>query len=65
MNASDDALQSMVDPAEAPRGAGRGGRRPATSPSGCFSEGPVTKNEVIKGKGTGFKYLGFASVKYE
>jgi len=32
---------------------------------GMLPEGPVTKNGVIKGKGIGFKYLGYASVKYE
>ncbi len=32
---------------------------------GMLPEGPVTKNGVIKGKGIGFKYLGFGSVKYE
>jgi len=32
---------------------------------GMLPEGPVTKNGVIKGKGIGFKYLGYGSVKYE
>jgi hypothetical protein len=32
---------------------------------GMLPEGPVTKNGVIKGKGIGFKYLGYASIKYE
>ena len=32
---------------------------------GMLPEGPVTKNGVIKGKGIGFKYLGFGSVKYD
>jgi len=32
---------------------------------GMLPEGAVTKNGVIKGKGIGFKYLGFASIKYE
>lgn len=32
---------------------------------GMLPEGPVTKNGVIKGKGIGFKYLGYGSIKYE
>jgi cell wall-associated NlpC family hydrolase len=32
---------------------------------GMLPEGPVTKNGVIKGKGIGFKYLGYGPVKYE
>jgi len=32
---------------------------------GMLPEGPVTKNGVIKGKGIGFKYLGYASIKYD
>ena len=32
---------------------------------GMLPEGPVTKNGVIKGKGIGFKYLGYGAVKYE
>ena len=32
---------------------------------GMLPEGAVTKNGVIKGKGIGFKYLGYASIKYE
>lgn len=32
---------------------------------GMLPEGPVTKNGVVKGKGIGFKYLGYGSVKYE
>jgi cell wall-associated NlpC family hydrolase len=32
---------------------------------GMLPEGPVTKNGVIRGKGIGFKYLGYGSVKYE
>ncbi len=32
---------------------------------GMLPEGPVTKNGVIKGKGIGFKYLGYATIKYE
>lgn len=32
---------------------------------GMLPEGPVTKNGVIKGKGIGFKYVGYGSVKYE
>lgn len=32
---------------------------------GMLPEGAVTKNGVIKGKGVGFKYLGYGSVKYE
>jgi cell wall-associated NlpC family hydrolase len=32
---------------------------------GMLPEGPVTKNGVVKGKGIGFKYLGYGPVKYE
>lgn len=32
---------------------------------GMLPEGAVTKNGVIKGKGIGFKYLGYGSIKYE
>ena len=32
---------------------------------GMLPEGPVTKNGVIKGKGIGFKYLGYGAVTYE
>ena len=32
---------------------------------GMLPEGAVTKAGVIKGKGIGFKYLGYASIKYE
>ena len=32
---------------------------------GMLPEGVVTKNGVIKGKGIGFKYLGYGSIKYE
>jgi cell wall-associated NlpC family hydrolase len=32
---------------------------------GMLPEGPVTKNGVIKGKGIGLKYLGYATIKYE
>jgi cell wall-associated NlpC family hydrolase len=32
---------------------------------GMLPEGPVTKNGVIKGKGIGFKYLGYGTIKYE
>jgi cell wall-associated NlpC family hydrolase len=32
---------------------------------GMLPEGPVTKNGVIRGKGIGFKYLGYGSIKYE
>jgi cell wall-associated NlpC family hydrolase len=32
---------------------------------GMLPEGAVTKTGVIKGKGIGFKYLGYASIKYE
>jgi cell wall-associated NlpC family hydrolase len=32
---------------------------------GMLPEGPVTKSGVIKGKGIGFKYVGFGAVKYE
>ena len=32
---------------------------------GMLPEGPVTKTGVIKGKGIGFKYLGYASIKYD
>lgn len=32
---------------------------------GMLPEGAVTKNGVIKGKGIGLKYLGFATIKYE
>jgi cell wall-associated NlpC family hydrolase len=32
---------------------------------GMLPEGPVTKNGVVKGKGIGFKYLGYATVKYD
>ena len=32
---------------------------------GMLPEGPVTKGGVIKGKGIGFKYLGYGSIKYE
>jgi cell wall-associated NlpC family hydrolase len=32
---------------------------------GMLPEGAVTKNGVVKGKGIGFKYLGYGSVKYE
>jgi len=32
---------------------------------GMLPDGPVTKNGVIKGKGFGFKYPGYASIKYE
>jgi cell wall-associated NlpC family hydrolase len=32
---------------------------------GMLPEGPVTKNGVIKGKGIGFKYFGYGSIKYE
>jgi cell wall-associated NlpC family hydrolase len=32
---------------------------------GMLPEGPVTKNGVIKGKGIGFKYLGYTTIKYE
>ena len=32
---------------------------------GMLPESAVTKNGVIKGKGIGFKYLGYASIKYE
>ena len=32
---------------------------------GMLPEGAVTKNGVIKGKGIGFKYLGYATIKYE
>ena len=32
---------------------------------GMLPEGPVTKSGVIKGKGIGFKYLGYGPVKYE
>jgi cell wall-associated NlpC family hydrolase len=32
---------------------------------GMLPEGAVTKTGVIKGKGIGFKYLGYATIKYE
>jgi cell wall-associated NlpC family hydrolase len=32
---------------------------------GMLPEGAVTKNGVIKGKGIGFKYLGYGTIKYE
>ncbi len=32
---------------------------------GMLPEGAVTKNGVVKGKGIGFKYLGYGAVKYE
>ncbi len=32
---------------------------------GMLREGPVTKDGIIKGKGIGFKYLDYASIKYE
>jgi cell wall-associated NlpC family hydrolase len=32
---------------------------------GMLPEGAVTKNGVIKGKGIGFKYLGYGPIKYE
>ena len=32
---------------------------------GMLPEGPVTKSGVIKGKGIGFKYLGYGAIKYE
>lgn len=32
---------------------------------GMLPEGPVTKNGVIKGKGIGFKYLGYGTIKYD
>ncbi|HEV2055652.1 MAG TPA: NlpC/P60 family protein [Methylomirabilota bacterium] len=32
---------------------------------GMLPEGAVTKNGVIKGKGIGFKYLGYGSITYE
>ncbi len=32
---------------------------------GMLPEGAVTKNGVVKGKGIGFKYLGYGPVKYE
>jgi hypothetical protein len=32
---------------------------------GMLPEGAVTKNGVIKGEGIDFKYLGYASIKYE
>jgi len=32
---------------------------------GMLREGPVTKSGVIKGRGIGFKYLGYGPVKYE
>lgn len=32
---------------------------------GMLPEGAVTKNGIIKGKGIGFKYLGYGSIKYE
>ena len=32
---------------------------------GMLPEGAVTKSGVIKGKGIGFKYLGYGSIKYE
>ena len=32
---------------------------------GMLPEGPAAKNGIIKGKGIGFTYLGYGSIRYE